>query len=656
MAAKGLFGRLLKKTATKATKKVVKKTPKVKPTVGAKRKAVRTKAKTAAKTKVNTNPKVGTKAVLKGKDVYWAGKNYGWQSKASYNKVVKPTAGQKITSSVASKTKPKTTGTTSKPKYASAPPKKGDAPKGTRVSANGSKTITAKGRSTQKLRERAAAKRTGKPKTNTRVRTEIDTGSKVATAPGVKRPPGSPKRGTNRPTKLTARERQRALLTKNRDIGAKAAAAKTPKSTTRTVKEAGAPKPSQRGYSAGSEPRNTRSAARKAQTEAQKKAALTQRPPSKQVGGARTTAEAAQGAAKAGFKRKSETVVQRRLKALDNDKSLSGVERQRAKKKLLAEQNKASTRVGRAAREKSLEDSRRSQLNRSPSSSKQDPKDLKQSNTARKSSRDLMREAGKLTQDMTTRKAAGKLGPTRSMGAKGGKTASNSEGLKIGSSTKSLTSKQKATIIKPTEVDVVGTRTKGGKQTPIKRSSSAAEKAKVRSSSPATQKAAAERKASRGIDKALGKQPASTKAPTRSAARTKTLREKSRQMTAEMREFKSLPKSEQDRLMRSSGAAQSGSAKSGEVRLQGGTSGSKYSYGTGSDRGGKFNNAGTHDGTKSRSVKNKGSKKDSRSTQQQQAAKEALEASRERRAAKAIERETQAAFKRGAGGAGSAGW
>ena len=90
-------------------------------------------------------------------------------------------------------------------------------------------------------------------------------------------------------------------------------------------------------------------------------------------------------------------------------------------------------------------------------------------------------------------------------------------------------------------------------------------------------------------------------------------------MTAEAREFRSLPQSEQDRLRRSAGAAQSGSAKSGEVRLQGGSSGSKYSYGTGSDRGGKFHNAGTHDGTKSRSVKNKGSKKDTRSTQQQQA-------------------------------------
>ena len=243
----GLLKRLIKKTAQKATKKVVKKaTPK---STTAKRAAVRTRAKTAAKTKVNTNRKIGTKATLKGKDVYWAGKGHGWQSKTSYKKVVGPTASEKITSAVASKAKPTAKGKVTKPKYATPPPKKGDAPKGTRDSANGSKTITAKGSEAQKLKERAAAKTT-KPRTNTRTRTDASnlaedraegTGSrKIATAPGVKKAPGTKKSGT-KTTQLTKAQRDRRTLTNKRDIGAKAAADKTPKSTSKTTSQAGGP-------------------------------------------------------------------------------------------------------------------------------------------------------------------------------------------------------------------------------------------------------------------------------------------------------------------------------------------------------------------------------------------------------------------------------
>ena len=265
---KAFIGRLLKGAGKKAdkskvlvkasTKKAVKST--VKATAGstsqtltASRRALAEKARKAGRTTVQTNPKVGTKAVLKGKPVYWAGKGHGWQSAASYKKVHPPTASQKISNQVASKAKPKALGTPQKPKHAAnVAPRRASEPKGTLASkrtAEG-KTIAAKGRSGAKARERLAAKRT-KPKTDNRFRTEAsnlqedrDVNAKsprIATSPGTKRPPGSPKRGTNRPQQLTARERQRALLVKNRDIGAKAAAAKTPKSTTDTVRQAGGP-------------------------------------------------------------------------------------------------------------------------------------------------------------------------------------------------------------------------------------------------------------------------------------------------------------------------------------------------------------------------------------------------------------------------------
>ena len=68
------------------------------------------------------------------------------------------------------------------------------------------------------------------------------------------------------------------------------------------------------------------------------------------------------------------------------------------------------------------------------------------------------------------------------------------------------------------------------------------------------------------------------------------------------------------------------------MRLQGGGRGSRYSFGTGSDKGGRFNNAGSHDGTKSRTVSNKGAKKDGRSAGATTQAQQALKIIRERRA------------------------
>ena len=623
--AKGVIGRLLKKAASKGARSTVRnKTTSAPTSTAAKRAAVRTKAKTASNTKVQTAPssrRIGTKATLNGKDVYWGGKNFGWQSKASLTKITN------------GKTKPKVTGQAQKPKFSAAPPKKGAAPKGTRDQANNSKTITARGRSAQRLRERTAATRTGKPIPSTRLRTDPDTGRKVATAPGVKNPPGSPKRGTNRPRRLTKAQEQRARLVKNRDIGAKAVDKKTPKTTARTSKEAGSPKPSQRGYSAGQEVKELRADLRKAQTKLLTSRALAKRSPSKQVGNATRTAESAAAGAKASFKRKAETIYKQRLEKINNSTTLTGRQKQKARETLKSEVNKASTRVGRAAKAKSLEDSKRSKLNRSPTSSKQDPKDLKQSNLQRKSSRDLMRESQKLSEDMSRRKASGKLSPVRSMGDAGGKKASTSEGLKTGRSNKDLTSKQKAKTVKAKETDTVGTRTtKDGKRTTLKRESSAATRAKSRANTPAAQKAQRERDLRKAADKTLGKRPTSSLTPSRSKATQNRLRARSKEMTAEMKEFRSLPKAEQQRLMRQSSAAQTGSAKSGEVRLQGGGKGSRYSFGTGSDKGGRFNNAGSHDGTKSRTVSNKGAKKDGRSAGATTQAQQALKIIRERRA------------------------
>ena len=83
-------------------------------------------------------------------------------------------------------------------------------------------------------RKRAAALRESKGSSKT-----VKSGG-VSTTTGTKLPKARKPKST-KTTSLTTKQKQRALLTRDRDIGAKAAAAKTPKSTAKTVRQASGP-------------------------------------------------------------------------------------------------------------------------------------------------------------------------------------------------------------------------------------------------------------------------------------------------------------------------------------------------------------------------------------------------------------------------------
>lgn len=241
--AKGLFGRLLRKATTKAPK-VVKK-PTKKATTAAKQTAVRARATKAAKTKVNipkAGRKVGQQATLNGKPVYWGGKDWGWQSKASLTKIengskTKPPAKPNTTRLPVSTTdrSPEVARTRSKAVRRSRKDQGYDS-REERLATN-----RAQNRQPKQVTDRKGVKASEPQVTGPQYTrgTKPKSRTKTTETKGSQNPAAG-QRGT-KTTHLTKAQRDRRSLTNKRDIGAKAAAAKTPKSTKKTASQAGGP-------------------------------------------------------------------------------------------------------------------------------------------------------------------------------------------------------------------------------------------------------------------------------------------------------------------------------------------------------------------------------------------------------------------------------
>ena len=408
-----LLGRLLKLGGKKAVKPTVKKVTKSS-TTAARRRALVEKARKAAKTTVQTNPKVGPKAVLKGKEVYWGGKNWGWQSKDSLTKIT------------GDKPKARVTGKPQKPKYASAPPKKGTAASGTRDSANGTKTLAARGRSGAKARERLAAKRT-KPRTDNRFRTDPETGSRIAVGNPTKKPKVV-SRTTKTPSKAPATPKGRPTT--------KPPLNKTPAKTVTTGKKV---------------PAGTLKGKRLGPTS---KTAKATNPSS-------TPRGVVQENSRKFGRRLNKKYLNKERARIKNDtakatEGMNAAQRQKWKEQQTAAMNKKGRRVRELAERKATRSQLRDRFNASPSNSSQDPyatsgvwrnritdakaKAMSEDMTTRRSGK-AIRGKGELVQSP---KGTSKTGDSRPNIKGPGKKAATRNGLKIGDA-----SKGKARATKP---------------------------------------------------------------------------------------------------------------------------------------------------------------------------------------------------------------
>ena len=415
-------------------------------------------------------------------------------------------------------------------------------------------------------------------------------------------------------TRLTKAQRDRRSLTNRRDIGPNSARDKLPRSTSKTATQAERPLPGQPGYSSGSRgpiygPKTPKPKATN--------------PSQKNVGTARTTAESAKSSARQSFDRKSASIIADR-KAKLNKTPMSGRERQKAMRALDKQRNQASKRVGDAAYDSSLRTSRLNDTNRSPSVSRQEieyGKDPSLQRLKSKSTRDTQAGAERLSKDMSSRKAKGQLRPITQSN-----NTSSGPGLR-----RNLKDNKAPLPTKPRQPEVtpentrVGTRTnlQTGKQTPITREISAADRRNTRltSKDPKTKKRAVqmeiESRANRELTKLRGKKVESTAAPVRSAERRNQLRNESRRTTNAIKRERSqslLQRAESHRAAQQ----QANQVTSGRMNREIG----------------KTPNS-------------------SRSAGQNQAANETMNSVRQRAQQRA---EMQRAFQRGASGAGSRGW
>jgi hypothetical protein len=514
--AKGLFGRLIKKTAQKATKKVVKKTT-PKTTTAAKQAAVRAKARKAAKTKVNIpkpSRKVGQQATLNGKAVYWGGKDWGWQSKASLTKITNGTK----------KTPPAKPNTTKLPVS-----KSENSPEVTRTRTKSAER-SRKDQGYESREERLATNRalSRKPK-------------KVTDKKGVTASEPQPTsrqytRGSkSTPTKTTTTKTKGAKIPSKTVVSSTtktpAKAKPTPKG--RPTKKPPLNKTPAKSVSKGKTVNGTGLKGKKLGPTA--KTAKATNPSSKVVGEMRDNAR--KWARKNVDKFETKKMAENAIKARMDTVGMTGRQRQMYKQALTKEMNAQKKRVRELSERKAMRSQKRDALNSSPSQSLQDMNqslnnDRNQNLRRSDQIKDPKGRARKLSADMTDRKARGTL-----------KKITHKPD---NSTYKRAENKAKPPVKKPDpsktpDSNRTGTRKfANGKKESINRSSSAAQRTRARSNSPAAQKADSERKASKGLDKVLGKKSTSTKAPARSAAAKARLRkgnDSARAHAQEMREL-----------------------------------------------------------------------------------------------------------------------
>jgi hypothetical protein len=464
-----------------------------------KRRNVRTRARKAANTKVQTAPasrKLGTKATLNGKTVYWGGKNYGWQTKGSYQKIVSgKTASQNANR--------KPTNTTS-------------------VSSSSGKVPTTGNKKNAQVanryRQGVQTVRSRQGTTNDTSRSSRTTTTNTSASDAKKKPVKS------RTTKPTKAEQVRQVKSNLRDRGAKSVVRRTPKSARKTAEQAGGPinkgadKPntyditaSQRdgrdpNYGTRKQPKSTNA-------------------PSKPKGRIERNSREAGREAADKFRPKASKAVAERVAREAEAKNLTPREKSNLKTKLERQAKAATKRVQKAAEQGTGASQRSAKNNPSPSAAYQEPgrtgrtwRDRLSQPAAERQSRDMTKqlsgktvrgnkEAVQSPKGRGTKQPAG--GPqdrnkttgsyranTTTDGIKASRTATKAQTRPA--NTSRITNYEEAVrtpsnktgrpvsgqgkAVKPVESDVVGTRTntRTGKKTDIKRTASAKERRETR--------------------------------------------------------------------------------------------------------------------------------------------------------------------------------
>ena len=256
--------------------------------------------------------------------------------------------------------------------------------------------------------------------------------SKAAKNPtGPKAKPGvkgatTRKRVVSKTTRLTKAEAARKALTKKRDIGAKAAAAKTPRSASKTFAEAGGAvkfTPSNKAKSTGlrdatkdyqAGQRDGKISSKKGVTSGKSFKEGDKRLNPRQVpkGTLRTRAEAAQKAASKGYG-KAKRSIKMKETVKKTRKDLSGTERKaliRSLEKNLTRQEQAA---GKRARGKSIRKDMAKKMNQSPSQAYQDERQMVGSRSRRRSTETEQKRAERLSAHMDRIKASGGYKPLK---------------------------------------------------------------------------------------------------------------------------------------------------------------------------------------------------------------------------------------------------
>lgn len=490
---KGASGAGARKTVRAGTKQ----------TVRSARQTARTRAARAARTTVQTNPRVGTKAVLKGKEVYWGGKDYGWQSKASLTKI---TNGKKKAATKASKSSTYPVGKSDKsPLVGRARAKaaeksrrrqltskdsgpsqglknnneaatkaatrntetnKSGAPKKMEYQTTGTKSGVIKGRRPSTTRTAPASnknldiagneKSTGiKPKptkqtvTGSLRSTNTKSGNKLkgevkqnSRSTGSKDKPKTraqqraqavkdadlqrvvPKTPVTSSQRLTAKQRQRRLTTKNRDIGAKAAAARIDATKGGASVARGDIKSTSRG---ASKPTTLKETASRASNQRRIEARRGKELGNDADKGRQVRLSAADARAAA-----DQYEIDRMKEITKASRSMTGRAASDYVKKAKKEMKRQAASIRQNARSRSLTSRRSGKNNASPSHASQNPKDLKGNASSRRSLRDTQKEGERLSADMDRRKAAGQLKEIDKTPSKPRNPASTGKGVKKG--------------------------------------------------------------------------------------------------------------------------------------------------------------------------------------------------------------------------------
>ena len=221
-------------------------------------------------------------------------------------------------------------------------------------------------RSTEASKRRKAAEKARTQGADAKTKT---TSTKIS--PRLKRLESRKRLKTSRTSSLTKAQKERAALTKQRDIGAKAAAAKTPKSTRKTVSQAGgavrkgADTPNSYDLTArqrdGKDPNYGKRSQPKSTNAPQTRSGRVER-------NARTDARQAAD----NFEVKARKAISDRVKRETEKKGLTGTQQRDLKRKLTRQMNAGKRRIKAAAEGRSTSSQTSAKTNTNPSVARQE--------------------------------------------------------------------------------------------------------------------------------------------------------------------------------------------------------------------------------------------------------------------------------------------